>query len=529
MISLLEPKCPKLRKKSINNSTDSKRTLSKESLKGNTLSNNDTTNELIKRNLEIIGKIDSKFYLIKKLGKGSYSKVYLGVSIEQFENKNTKDESKFYSIKVIDPIRSDISMFKNEVQFLENIDHNNILKIYAYGAGIKSKIKDEKIKEKKIFYIVMEYLEHGELLNYITKVSPLEPKGFGEELGKLIFSQLLDGLEEIHSKNIFHRDIKLDNIMLGNDYKFKFVDFGFCTDEIGLLRTYLGTPSYAAPELHLKKGYYAKSEDIFSLGVTLFIIVTGALPFKLAIPNDTFYQFIIKSDYVGFWKKRTINVSPAFMELFDNMIAFDYTQRPSISEIRQSPWMKNINYDLLPLLKKELNLREQIIKKIKNEEIIKQMKLKENAKKFSLLELKPIRRNSNNNENKKGCTNINNNSNNNIKLNEKKNNGNKIIINETMNISDSNKGSIRVKFESNDLNVALNRLKKYFKYKGYNKITINANRFCLRINKNEIDIVLKLEKNNNMYTKLYYYKIKGTKVKFDNFKKHICLLKNKVL
>ena len=98
-----------------------------------------------------------------------------------------------------------------------------------------------------------------------------------------------------------------------------------------------------------------------------------------------------------------------------------------------------------------------------------------------------------------------------------------------MNISDSNKGSIRVKFESNDLNGALNRLKKYFKYKGYNKITINANRFCLRINKNEIDIVLKLEKNNNIYTKLYYYKIKGTKVKFDNFKKHICLLKNKVL
>ena len=468
MISLLEPHIPKLNEKSINNSTDSKRFLSQQKLNECVISKDDTTNELIKRNLEIIGKIDSKFYLIKKLGKGSYSKVYLGVSIEQLETKNTKDEIKFYSIKVINPIKSDISMFKNEVEFLENIDHDNILKIYAYGAGIKSKIKDEKIKEKKIFYIVMEYIDHGELLNYITKVSPFESKGFGEDLGKLIFSQLLDGLEEIHSKNIFHRDIKLENIMLGK---------------------------------------------------------TGSLPFKLATPNDMFYQFIIKSDYVGFWKKRMSNVSPDFMELFDNMIAFDYTQRPSISEIRQSPWMKNINYDLLPLLKKELNAREEIMKKMKNEELIKEKQIKENTKKLSLLELKPIRKN---------FDIINNNSNdsNTIKLNEeKKNNSNEIkIINENMNISsNSNKGSIRIKFESNNLNIALTKLKKYFKYKGYSQVNINVNRFCLRISKNEIDIILKLEKNNNIYTKLNYYKIKGTKVKFDDFKRHVFLLKDKSL
>ena len=500
MISLLEQKSPKLIEESINNSTDS--TLSQQPLNGYILSNYDTANEFKKRNLEIIGKIDSKFYLIKKLGKGSYSKVYLGVSIEQFENKNKNDEIKFYSIKVINPMKSDISLFKNEVHFLEKINHDNILKIYEYGAGIKSEIKNEKIKEKKIFYIVTEYLEHGELLNYITKVSPLESKGFGEDLGKLIFYQLLDGLEEIHSKNIFHRDIKLENIMLGRDYKFKFVDFGFCTDEIGILNTYLGTPSYAAPELHLKRGYYGKSEDIFSLGVTLFIIVTGSLPFKLAVPNDTFYQFIIKNNYVGFWEKRMIDVSPTFMELFDNMIAFDYTQRPSISEIRQSPWMKNINYKLLPLLKKELNFRE---------ELIKEMELN----KLSFLELKPD---------------TNNNSFNIILNDEKKNNSKEIkIINENRNISDSNKGSIRVKFESNNINIALKRLKKYFKYKGYNKTTINANRFCMQISKNEIDIVLKLEKNNNMYIKLNYYKIKGTKVNFDNFKKQIFLLKDKAL
>ena len=98
----------------------------------------------------------------------------------------------------------------------------------------------------------------------------------------------------------------------------------------------MGTPTYAAPELHLKRPYFSKSEDIFSLGVILFVIVTGGLPFKLAVQNDNFYQYFIKSAYVEYWKKRMVNVSPSFMELFDNMVAFNFSQRPSISEIREA-------------------------------------------------------------------------------------------------------------------------------------------------------------------------------------------------
>ena len=200
------------------------------------------------------------------------------------------------------------------------------------------------------------------------------------------------------------------------------------------------------------------------------------------------------------------------MELFDNMVAFDYSQRPSISEIRQSTWMKDINYGLLPLLKKELNFREQLIEKMKNDDIINEIKLNENSKKLSLLEVKPIRNNSDINEIQKRCIN------NNINLNVgKKNNSKKIKkIKGNKNINNSYKGFIRVKFESKNLNIALNRLKKYFKHKGFNRITI-------------IDIILNLEKNNNIYIKLNYYKIKGTKAQFDNFKKIIYQLKDKNL
>ena len=71
-------------------------------------------------------------------------------------------------------------------------------------------------------------------LKYITNVEIGENLGFGEDFGRLIFSQLLDGLETMHDLNIFHRDIKPDNIMIGgNDYKLKYVDFGFSTDQIG--------------------------------------------------------------------------------------------------------------------------------------------------------------------------------------------------------------------------------------------------------------------------------------------------------
>ena len=108
--------------------------------------------------------LDSKFYLMKKIGEGFSSKVYLGLSIESLSNNYNSHLLKYYSIKVMDASKTNLEMFKMELNLLERINHDNIIKIYAYGLGKKK----SKKKEKEVYYMVMEHLEHDELLKYIT-------------------------------------------------------------------------------------------------------------------------------------------------------------------------------------------------------------------------------------------------------------------------------------------------------------------------------------------------------------------------
>ena len=203
----------------------------------------------------------------------------------------------------------DLNLFKIEIELLLKINHENVAKIFSYDQGLKIYFNKNKNKQLiEYYYIVMEYLEHGELLKYITNLIDGENIGFRENFGSLIFSKLLDDLEAIHNLNICHRDIKLNNFVLGeNDYVLKYIDFGMATENKGVLKNYLGTPFYVAPEILLKKPYYGKSEDIFLLGITLFILVKGNLPFKIALRTDSLYKYIVLGDYVEFWKKNILN------------------------------------------------------------------------------------------------------------------------------------------------------------------------------------------------------------------------------
>lgn len=527
---------------------------------------------------QFIAILDEKYGLIQKIGEGSTSKIYLGYPLN-----NENSETNLCSIKILKSEKLNVEMFNSEVSLLKSIKSENVLHIYDHGKGKKIKSNG---KSKEVYYIIMELMQHGDLIKYISNISPNsnENIGFGENYARLIFAQLLDGLEAIHNSDAVHRDIKPDNIMIGNDYKLKYVDLGFSTKKSNiLLKQYLGTPAYAAPEIHIRRPYLGEYSDIFSLGVTLFVLVTGSLPFRLPVPNDMLYQFFVRNDYIGFWRQRKVKVSISFMQLFDNLVAFDYSQRPSISEIRESSWMKEINWDLMPYLKQELILREKIIIERKNEEYLRQLREKQEKdnkifeNNFSLLETKKQIRNYGNIKNNLNNTKDNDFNEKNIINNCKINNNinpNKIIINlEDINNSSENKESINqigndeiivessedkkvnenidfnekidengknhkkeltggfipIQIESKNLNIAMTKIKKYLKNKGYFPIRRNFNDLELIISDGEVDILLKIEKFKKDYTKLSYFKLKGIITQFDLFRKEIQSLKNKLL
>ena len=308
-----------------------------------------------KNKYETIAILNNKYNLIKKIGKGATASVYLGYEIDDISQK-------LYSFKIMNQ-KTPIEIIEKEAKILSNLNGENTIKIYSHGKGKMINLKSKK--EKEIYYLMLEYLQNGELLMYIYLT-----KGFGEIFGRLIFLNLLEAVEEVHNSNIVHRDIKIDNIMISDDFKLKLVDFGFATEKNGLLNSYLGTPSYAAPELFLSTPYIGEYIDIFSLGVTLFVIVTGTFPFKSAFINDESYKYFYKNDYLNFWlKKKDLNLSISFMELFDSLCAFEPSQRPSISEIKNSKWMKEINIDYMQKLKDELKILSTYVKERKEKEI----------------------------------------------------------------------------------------------------------------------------------------------------------------
>ena len=437
--------------------------------------------------------LDSEFYLIRKISESSSGKVYLGIQKDSLNIPN--DDIPYYCIKIMNTEKINLNTFKNEINLLKRINHKNIVKIIEYGYGPKISFKTTKKTEpKEYYYIVMEYLKHGDLLKYIIDVTINENIGFGENFSRLIFSQLLDGLEAIHDLNICHRDIKLNNIFLGeDDYILKYTNFGMATENQDKLKHFLGEPFYTAPEILLNKPYYGKSADIFSLGITLFVLVTGRLPFKSSLPNDSLYKYIALGDYVEFWKNKCMNITPSFMELFDSMVAFDYTQRPSISEIRQSDWMKEINWELMPLLKQEFILREEKI----------------NFNKFNIT------------KEDKNYTNKFRPNHNKININTNFINDSLIITKkENINNNYKTEGNIKIKIIDKSLYHILHKVKKFLKKEGYFKFGGNILKHEYKATNGDIDIFLCLKKCIcQSYVILNYSITKGTFHSFEEFKR----------
>ena len=165
---------------------------------------------------------------------------------------------------------------------------------------------------------------------------------------------MIEQLEYLHSNNIVHRDIKLENIIADKDMNLKLADFGFATDEnIEELNVFRGTQSYMAPEIRNGDVYNGKETDIFSMGVVLFTLVVGYFPFTQASFDDKFYGLLLTGERdddginTAYWKTlKSSHLSTEFKDLMQQILGYVGNSRPTIQQIKEHPWFRDqIDYN----------------------------------------------------------------------------------------------------------------------------------------------------------------------------------------
>ena len=218
---------------------------------------------------ELTGTRLGRYSLEERLGRGGMSDVYLGYD-ERMQRK--------VALKVVGSSHSDyIERFHREAQAISTLEHAHILPAYDYG------------EQGPWHYIVMPYIEHGTLRDRLLQ-GPLSL----EETG-MILEQIAGALQFAHDQGIIHRDIKPSNILLRDNHYAYLADFGLAKSlEAGSTITQtgnlLGTPEYMAPEL--AEGPATTSSDLYALGILLYQMLTGQLPFTGETPVAVYWKQI---------------------------------------------------------------------------------------------------------------------------------------------------------------------------------------------------------------------------------------------
>eukprot|EP00127_Corallochytrium_limacisporum_P005559 Clim_evm76s207 gene=Clim_evmTU76s207 len=267
------------------------------------------------------------------IGRGTYASVYLGrhlptqssVAIKVIRKKKNEHEDRTYHA------------VRKEVELLAMCNHPNIVQIY-----------DLKETENH-FFIVMEYCEYS-FLKYIYSKGRLS-----EEEACRFFSQILTAVTYLHSKKIAHRDLKIENFTMTKNGTLKIIDFGlsssFGDDE--LLTAACGSVAYAAPEVMLPKvfdgaPYNAIKADVWSLGICIYGMLCGDLPFKGKTPENNLQQIMSGRCSMP------SGLSHIASHILRWLLQIDPKDRPRSQDILDHPWVTQLQFradddDLGPL------------------------------------------------------------------------------------------------------------------------------------------------------------------------------------
>ncbi|KAJ8686677.1 hypothetical protein QAD02_022471 [Eretmocerus hayati] len=253
------------------------------------------------------------FYDIEgTIGKGNFAVV------KYARHRITKTE---VAIKMIDKGRLDpINLAKvyREVEIMKQLKHPHIVKLY------------QVMETDYLLYMVCEYVSNGEIFDYIKRYGRMD-----EPSARSVFAQIVSAVEYCHSTGVAHRDLKIENLLLDAHMNVKLADFGFSNRFAPgeMLSTYCGSPPYAAPEVFRGKLYDAPAIDVWSMGVVLFVLVCGALPFD-GSTLQTLRERVLSGRF-----RVPYFVTTDCENLIRKMLVLDPTKRYTIPQIKRHHWM----------------------------------------------------------------------------------------------------------------------------------------------------------------------------------------------
>lgn len=261
-------------------------------------------------------------YIVRhSLGHGSYSKVKLGIS--------QKEVNARYAIKIIDRRRAPQDYQRNflprELAIVRTLRHPHIIETY------------DVFEQNNKIYMILQYAQEGDVLEYVRFRSQ---GSVGEPMAKRWIMQTCHALMYMHARGIVHRDVKCENLLLSVGRNIKLSDFGFVREFHGhdLSRTFCGSAAYAAPEIIRSVPYNPFLTDVWALGVVLFIIATGLMPFGDDVKN---VSRILRIQLAGvqFPRAPRHRISPDCQRLIQCMLEIDPGRRFTIQAVLGDRWL----------------------------------------------------------------------------------------------------------------------------------------------------------------------------------------------
>nr|6C9D_A Chain A, Serine/threonine-protein kinase MARK1,Serine/threonine-protein kinase MARK1 [Homo sapiens]6C9D_B Chain B, Serine/threonine-protein kinase MARK1,Serine/threonine-protein kinase MARK1 [Homo sapiens] len=257
------------------------------------------------------------YRLQKTIGKGNFAKVKLARHVLT---------GREVAVKIIDKTQlnpTSLQKLFREVRIMKILNHPNIVKLF------------EVIETEKTLYLVMEYASGGEVFDYLVAHGRMK-----EKEARAKFRQIVSAVQYCHQKYIVHRDLKAENLLLDGDMNIKIADFGFSNEfTVGnKLDEFCGSPPYAAPELFQGKKYDGPEVDVWSLGVILYTLVSGSLPFDGQNLKEL-RERVLRGKYrIPFY------MSTDCENLLKKLLVLNPIKRGSLEQIMKDRWM-NVGHE----------------------------------------------------------------------------------------------------------------------------------------------------------------------------------------